>query len=493
MDINVDGPISKVSSLNVTGDYMANSVLKINATANPSDSTYYKIMAVDRSTEKWVTLSDWSTKNTIDYIPLNAGTHRVVVYVKDKSVIGDIYTDYKYIDLQVVQVKSKITSLNITGESYAKYSLKINTTASPSDSTYYKIMAVDRKTEKWITLSDWSAVNSVNYVPENSGIHRIVVYVKHKTAYGNKEDDYKYIDLDIKPSVSKVTSLDILGSISKGETVTIKATANPSNNAYYKIMAVDRSTEQWTTLSNWSHNNEVSYTFTNNANYRFVVYVKNKNKKGDIEDDYKYIDVSTCKGIIVIDPGHGGSDPGASGNGYIEKNGTLTISLKLKNKLETMGYEVYITRSNDTYVDLYDRARLANNIKADLLISVHHNSFNSTSTGIEVLYSSNQMDSTIRNEAINSGWTDPNSTYSSRLSTSKALANELSSSLATNLGMINRGGKDQNLAVCRNTAMPSILVEAGFISNPNDCNKVMSNSGQQVIVDTIANIVSKYI
>jgi len=366
-------------------------------------------------------------------------------------------------------------------------------TASPDDASMYKIMAVDRSTEKWVTLSDWSTTKSVTYTPVNPGTHRVVVYVKHKSVSGDVYSDYRYVDINIKPAKSSVTSLEVLGKVALGETVTIKAAATPSENTLYKIMAVDRSTEEWVTLSNWSTRNQATYTFKNNAQYRFVVYVKHSSKNQDTEDDYRYVDVSTLRGTIVIDPGHGGSDPGAIGNGFLEKNGTLDISFKLKSKLENLGYKVYVTRSDDSYVDLYDRARLANNVKADLLVSIHHNAFSETSTGIEVLYSARDMDRNIRNEAINIGWTDPDITYAARVSTSSTIAKDLSANLASALGMVNRGAKEQNLAVCRNTAMPSILVEAGFITNPNDCSIVMSSFGQDLITTTIANVISKYI
>lgn len=88
---------------------------------------------------------------------------------------------------------------------------------------------------------------------------------------------------------------------------------------------------------------------------------------------------------IWIDPGHGGNDPGAVANGIIEKEINLIVGLKLKELLEQKNIEVGITRIVDTYYSLTDRCIMANDFKADLFISVHHNA--GGGDGYEVIHS----------------------------------------------------------------------------------------------------------
>ena len=92
--------------------------------------------------------------------------------------------------------------------------------------------------------------------------------------------------------------------------------------------------------------------------------------------------------LIVIDAGHGDEDPGSSISNVDEKDLNLQIALKLKSALEEEGYEVMMTRSDDTYLTLTERAEFANEVEADLFISIHQNSYidDSTVSGIEVYY-----------------------------------------------------------------------------------------------------------
>ncbi|NLK93560.1 MAG: hypothetical protein GX275_00015, partial [Clostridiales bacterium] len=283
---------SLITSFNVVGDRTTKSTLSISVGAELSGDTLYRIAAVDRSTDQWQILSEWSTNNKATYIPVNPGTHRIAVYTKHKNKTGTVEDDCKYIDLDIQLSTSSIKALNVTGELYAKSQLTITSDAIPSDKTLYKIMAVDRSTEKWITISDWSTTKSVAYTPVNPGTHRVVVYVKHKDKNGDAEDDYKYVDLYIKPAVSNVNSLEITGNKMVQSELKISANADPASNTLYKIMAVDRNTEKWVTLSDWSTTKSVTYTPVNPGTHRVAVYVKHKNKIGNIEDDYKYVDLN---------------------------------------------------------------------------------------------------------------------------------------------------------------------------------------------------------
>lgn len=187
--------------------------------------------------------------------------------------------------------------------------------------------------------------------------------------------------------------------------------------------------------------------------------------------DAIYIEVGNPKDlyekVVVIDPGHGGTDPGMTGNGIIEKNKTLEITKAVKKYFDqekTM--KVYYTRLADTVphmtagsvgvknssMSLAPRYNLANSVEADLFISIHVNSWISSSTnGTETLYSSSN-----------------NRTNEWGMS-SKELATRIHKEMLAVIGRADRGVKVRNnLAVLRSTKMPAVLIETAFATNKKD-------------------------
>lgn len=149
--------------------------------------------------------------------------------------------------------------------------------------------------------------------------------------------------------------------------------------------------------------------------------------------------------LIVIDPGHGGNDPGAIGaNGLKEKDITLDIALRLGGILQTRGVEVIYTRSIDVFVALNERANKANQLKADYFISIHVNSASSSNArGTEAyIYRAD-------------GRTDK-------------LAERVQKELTKVNELVDRGVKKGDFAVLRETNMPAILIEVAFISNKDE-------------------------
>ncbi|MGE5558038.1 MAG: N-acetylmuramoyl-L-alanine amidase family protein [Bacillota bacterium] len=148
---------------------------------------------------------------------------------------------------------------------------------------------------------------------------------------------------------------------------------------------------------------------------------------------------------FMIDPGHGGLDPGALGpTGLKEKDVNLRVGLFLRNIMQQYGgATVFMTRSTDTYVTLAGRANLANNKQVNRFVSIHHNS-------------------TDVNPRAN--WTETYY-YTYKNTTSKALAEKIQKRLLTATRLPDGGAKPANFAVLRLTKMPAVLTEASFISN----------------------------
>ena len=169
--------------------------------------------------------------------------------------------------------------------------------------------------------------------------------------------------------------------------------------------------------------------------------------------------------IVCIDAGHGGKDPGACANGVQEKDIALTVALKVGALLKDC--EVIYTRTENVYVGLSERALIANRAKAGLFVSVHCNSVDDESAhGMEVYH------------------------YTRASGASKHAARAIYDKLLPVSGLRGRGVKSKDLAVLRETKMPAVLIELGFVSNPGDRAKLTDSAWQddaaQAIADGIA-------
>ncbi|GGP16686.1 N-acetylmuramoyl-L-alanine amidase [Oceanobacillus neutriphilus] len=167
---------------------------------------------------------------------------------------------------------------------------------------------------------------------------------------------------------------------------------------------------------------------------------------------------------FVIDPGHGGKDPGAIGSEIYEKTLTLISAKRLEQKLHNKGASVTFTRTDDTYISLGQRAVISNSTDADAFISLHYNSSEDQSArGIETFY----------NEA-------------------GSLANSVQTSLMNHVDLIDRGAKQAGFQVLKENKHPAILIELGFISNPDEQKLVQTDSYQENAADGIAEGLEAY-
>ena len=186
---------------------------------------------------------------------------------------------------------------------------------------------------------------------------------------------------------------------------------------------------------------------------------------------------------IYIDPGHGGVDSGASYGGVYEKDLALSVANKLKANLIQLGYQVLMTRTADYNVDFKtERSKMANQSNADLFISIHFNATglpSSDATGIETYWY--QYDPEYQPKINAAMHNDP-----TRLAESEILANQVQTSLISETGAVNRGVRRDTFAVLRETAIPAILVELGFMDNPSDLQKINQDSYQTKLANALA-------
>lgn len=215
--------------------------------------------------------------------------------------------------------------------------------------------------------------------------------------------------------------------------------------------------------------------------------------------------------VVVIDPGHGGKDPGAINKGIQEKDVVLGIGLKLGRYITESfpDVKVIFTRNTDVFVPLIERSRIANRSKADLFISLHANtcgtpSLRGTETFVLGLHRSNEnLDVAKKENSVilmedNYRQTyegfDPNSSESyimfelvqdTYLDQSLSFADDIQRQFSSRLESSNRGVKQAGFLVLRQSSMPSVLVETGFISNQAEANSLKSEEGQRVIASSI--------
>jgi N-acetylmuramoyl-L-alanine amidase len=162
---------------------------------------------------------------------------------------------------------------------------------------------------------------------------------------------------------------------------------------------------------------------------------------------------------IIVDAGHGGYDTGAIGpNGLNEKDVNLGTALLLKSELEKAGAIVTLTRSTDVFVELDERAAISNLSDADTFISIHSDSFSTTSIGTTTYF---------------------NTTVNFNGPKSKELAGDIEQNMISTLNTYNRGIKEQDYRVLRKNELPSILVELAYISNPKEEALLKSNDFRQ--------------
>lgn len=177
---------------------------------------------------------------------------------------------------------------------------------------------------------------------------------------------------------------------------------------------------------------------------------------------------------IYLDPGHGGNEPGAISGGVQEKVLNLKVALKVEKLLKEKGYEVIMSRRTDKFVNLSDRAQEANKLKADIFVSVHHNAFMKTASGIET-YSYNGLGNS-KNIMSNN---------SKRLLNSTVLSNAIHSKLISNTGANDRNNRKANFHVIRETTMPAVLLELGYMDNTKERAKLVTDAYQNKLAKGI--------
>ena len=235
-----------------------------------------------------------------------------------------------------------------------------------------------------------------------------------------------------------------------------------------------------------------------------------------LNSSFLYCQENNNNFTVVLDPGHGGKDPGNRGNGYYEKNIALSIALKVGSELEKQSnIKVIYTRKKDVFVNLFKRAEIANKAKADLFISIHCDSHSSNAYGagtfvlglhanqrnFEIAKKENSVIFKEENYEQKYDGFDPNSPESvislvlmqeDYLDQSIVIADLIQKAFVSDLKRKNRTVKQAGFIVLKYTYMPSVLVETGFLTNKKEGAYLNSKKGQTEMSKSIAKGILRY-
>jgi N-acetylmuramoyl-L-alanine amidase len=193
-----------------------------------------------------------------------------------------------------------------------------------------------------------------------------------------------------------------------------------------------------------------------------------QNPRSQIQPSYSN---NTGRQLVVIDPGHGGPDVGATRNGIYEKDIVLAMSKQLGRILQQMGYSVMYTRTEDIDLDLEPRVQIAENARASAFVSVHVNSLDASASqvnGVETYHAPGA-------------------------SLGKNLAELVHEQIIASTGTTDRGVRSARFHVIVKTSMPAILVETGFITNPSEAARLVNSAYQERMADAIAKGVDQFL
>ncbi len=214
-----------------------------------------------------------------------------------------------------------------------------------------------------------------------------------------------------------------------------------------------------------------------NSNGITIVNKTNQDKETKEESEIEHLSLDSDKlnkkFKIVINPRHGGNDIGTKGvNGILEKDICLSIGKKVAGELSQYeDLQVILTRSEDTYVSVEDRVKMANYQGADAVVSIDANAQSNSNLayGIETYYQANGM------------------------ADSKKLAKSIQDTISLYLNSRNRGIYPSNLQILKESEMPSVLIEVGFITNKREAKNLNNNSYQDKMAEGIAQGILRYI
>ena len=402
----------------------------------------------------------------------------MIVNAKDST--GNIVSEY--IDIIVNAEKPlEITKFSYSGSLIEGNLIKLNVESNKENAEYR--FQVKDSNGNYTTIKAYGNEKLAYWTPKERGKYMLIINMKDS----NNKILSKYLNVLIDGKIPlAINEFNYKGLLVANNTLKLNAKSN-RDNVQYRFQVKDIK-GNYDTIKNFDDKNFAEWKIPSSGNYMLIANVKDM-KTDQINSSY--LDIKINKNLIVIDPGHNingfidtGSVTKINGITYREADLNMQLALKLQKALQSLGYAVVLTQEpfyyptdTDVIQSLQRRVKVADKLNADLFVSIHHNNYElSNAYGTEVWYSNPKEVKELPNATIES----------------KILAEKIASSLATSGGFFNRGYKNGNLYVTRMTKMPSILIEAGFISNPNDVIKISNPVNQTKVSNSMAKTIDNW-
>jgi len=365
------------------------------------------------------------------------------------------------IDIPEAKAPNKQQSIDVNGEiiksiRYAKFDSKTaRIVIDTNKNVEYDIE--EKKGQLVLTIKD--------PVYEDSGNENITLSMG-KLTYYNKGDRV-YVTLDgVKLTEGGETLKKFYTEEYKGNKYTLTFSNDIADLSSNTVKINDKYLESIEIRNNKS-SGTTSIIFNAKKEFKyFPIY------RGDVNNTAINIlkPASKSDKLVVIDAGHGGSEPGAIYGNLYEKDLNLDIALKLNELLKSKGVKTYMIRQDDSYVGLYERAYIANNLNAALFLSVHNNAMDDRSyAGTMTLYYSKSSGSGFNGYKF---------------------AQIVQRNLLSKLGTIDRSVRERpNLVVLKATAMPSALAEVAFMTNESDRMNLQNEAFRMKAAEALCNAV----
>lgn len=290
-----------------------------------------------------------------------------------------------------------------------------------------------------VITSEQNGWSNVEYKKKTGWIHSELLTVKDEQNEEPSKEKYLYARED-ETKIRSLPSIDgeIVSTLKYGE----KVTYNKLDGDWYEVETPDGKQGY---IANWV----VSYT--------------------SLDEGTKKAATSIAEATIVLDPGHGGVDPGAESNNgkNFEKDITLSTALMVKADLEKLGANVILTREKDTDVSLNRRTQISNEAAADVFISFHYDSTDEPNVGTgTTTYFYNDKD--------------------------EELAKLVNTELASDLPLDNRGYMFQDYQVLRDNQQPALLLELGYMNNDQDFSEAKTKNYQKKVAKAVTSGLKAY-
>ncbi len=475
--INASGRIEKYDVLEVGGDRIAIDIY--DATINMAGNS----KAVN--TSPYVKNIRWAQNQTTPvYIArvvfdLNTMADYEVTISNDRKSISLSYTENNINDIKTENIRG-IDYVTIKGDSAPD--IKIEYLSDPNRVVLDIPYAISNLKSKYSASSlDW--ISSIRTSQFDESTVRIVLDVENGTEIEVQQEGTSAVILVYKSTVENITYTKDNVLVLKKGAMSISArdieTEDKYQNKEYRIilpgdyegvygygrMRIGSSFTSGIYLENEKGNTVI--TIDEERIFEVDIWEDGSNVYIELLDPRDVYDF-----VLVLDAGHGAKDPGTSGNGIVEKELNLDVLLKLKEMLDDNDdIKTYYTRTSDTYPENVDRAMMGNEA-ADLFISIHHNaSVSETPNGTETLYAVHDNDT-------------------GKGLTSKKAASIIHKYVVGALNTFDRGIKERpDLIVLNKTEVPAVLVEAAFLSNAEDAEKMSSERYRYAEAEALYNAI----